>query len=323
MSDVLVQKYDSSQKGARVGWSEVYVDDERPELIQVRGAIATVGENGASVSVCENRNLYHGSLVKGMSEACSWAMYLKADSPIGPERMDSHINENALYQMHGGGFHPTGNIEANTVKWGVGSEIMANIRDDLEGVDETKFYPTVYFAVNSLIGHGRQRSEHDYVSQEMLRAVVLADPSMADHTENEVRAAEEYQTQLRTRRNNNSVVIDRLQSDSVAPRVVADEFEESRGKARTLYDMQRATSGQMFWRGAVDLREGHVRTWPYMDVTEGDSKRSYGIELEGLRKNNGQSALRELLRENEELAAGIRFSEKGINTLQALKAAEQ
>lgn len=170
-SDVLVQKYDSSQAGARVGWSEVYSDGEYPT--QVRGAIATVGEDGASVSVCENRNVYHNSLVSGMFEACSWAIYLKADQPVSEEHMMHYVENDALYQMHGGGFRPAVDVKSDTVKWGVGNEIMTNIREDLDSIGQSASYPTVYFAINALIGRSRQNFKSGHVSQEMLSSMVL------------------------------------------------------------------------------------------------------------------------------------------------------
>lgn len=321
--DMLVREYEPSEVGARIGWSEVVVSEDRPELVELRGAVATVGEGGASVSVCEDRKVYHSSLVHGLSEACSWSLHFIRDEPVLRRNLQSLFDENALSQMHGAGFHPRADIEADTVQWGEGGDIMANIREGLQHVGLAERYPTAYFAINTLIGHRQQQSKYTYVSRQELEGVVLPDASMATFTSAESDSANAYKEQLQTRYKDATGIAKQLESLTIAPRAVADDFEVSRESARNLYLAQVAIAGAMHWSGSVVLSEGHLRTWPYMDVSESDREKSYGRELRNLEMNNGYLALDELHREEKELQVGIAFVQKSINTLNALSIAEQ
>jgi hypothetical protein len=72
----------------------------------------------------------------------------------------------------------------------------------------------------------------------------------------------------------------------------------------------------------VYLPVGSRRTWPYMDASEADGLKAFGLELDGLRKKSIEPADTQLRKEAEELRARQQFAADGAQRFDAIAQAE-
>lgn len=219
MSKRIIKEYPANMAGERVGWaavSERSVDDDGGKWLQVDGAYATVGEDGAAVTFRETDDgkiaYVNSELVHGLSHACTWNFLVRRQQDGSLDRtalhqqstikISGHTSNEYVYggweKMFAGiaGHESVRLEEEGAAQWGVGNqEILEAIKGRLDEYEIDAVYPAMYIAINGVAGRNVYRREGG-ASSAQIAAYQLADVSQAEVTAREIELASTFDSSM-------------------------------------------------------------------------------------------------------------------------------
>ena len=305
--------------GQMVGWVDVMPSDEEGSLVNVVAGHATVSVDGARMQALYASQSDTGDLPTRLEDintgfigGTAVSIYFKNPNVFECVNVQSSVPlpgagpriRDSLF----GGFHREEKPDVGQGIWAVGEgNIVGAIKKALKQVGAQEMYPAVYYN----LAIRAEKPLADTTMQDTTREVFsIVDGQVADI--NEMLALDTLMKK--------SLTVFGEHPGSRVPSV----FAESREKVGRL-ERELDKRSKFYTRGwilPVGFRPGG-RTWPYMDSMNEDPERSYGPELDELKKGNIDRAYNELGREIVELGQRLELVKVFHNALSILGLKEQ
>lgn len=338
--------YPQSKAGERVGWvtvseAETQVPVENPPF-EFKIVSATVGENGArfGLTTLENPDR-RKSLPIPYQEGFMGVVAVSGILPIGdydpvyehnfqyqsgPNKVTRSSRPEDLLLRGIGFFGANGSYQAKD-QWATSNnDLVERIKTSLSDAELLERYPQVYYWLNGIVG--RFTETGDTVLEDLeLADLLLVDPKMAETTiKQEGLAADIVQNFEKSLLVDEEMINDLTVFGNIEASDIPRVFEERRKEVASLERSISDNLAGLAIRSLIYLPTGYRpsgRTWPYMDATETDKDKAYGIELRALEQGAINPAKRELEEETRELVKRQFFAEAGRKRLGNLATLER
>lgn len=310
--------YGPEDAGQKAGWVTA-VDNPDRDSFYVLGAYATVGESGASVSTIRHEvtdeRLWHDHLAAGFSRACSYAILVIPGEDTRIRNTDTvRFDREKATDLAGHSFHKEFDIDDESVTWGKGDEeLVTNLRQVLGDRGSADEFARLYLTINGGVGHGT-RVEGFPLSMSYVASNQIYDPSMSDTAAEEQSRFNEYADVLGEQIKQDTAVHEQASRWSLTE----EQFVASREGARAAFLRIGELRQTMIAPTLAYTPEGYVRSWPYMDASEGDARVAYGIEQGDVAVGNFGRVSYELEREIKELKKRQEYAARGAQVMFAL-----
>lgn len=314
------KKYEPEDAGQKVGWS-VLTKNLGGNSYYLVGAYATVGRDGGSVSILETTSgerLFYSGLTRGLGRACAYSILLdlKHDDIRLMNTDVVTVNQKGADELSGYGIRQAISIDDPAVRWAKGeSQLAATLRATLESEGLDSFYKYAYLSINGRAGH-QVYLQHGAIEPRLneIADVQIYDPDMTEAVRYEIKDMHTMYRALQGRINDGENVLRDLRKGKVDP----ETFEEYRQKVATQSRTEKELARKMTVPLISYVPEGRMRTWPYMDASEQDSRRAYGAELDALRRGNVEHVDFEMRQEIKELEKRKQYARRGAHVLSLL-----
>lgn len=312
------KEYGPEDAGQKIGWTTLEPNPDN-ESFYLRGAYATVGQDGAAVQIVEEVNdgtrLWRTGMTRGLSRACSYAILIDPTTDTRIMNSDhANVDLNDADYLAGRVYHMTRDIDDEQVMWGKGEpELTQAIKDVLGANELSDSYPYAYLTLNGRLGHQlywQRRNDVHKPNLVDLTEVQLYDPEMSDVALDEQRKAMLQNEML----NKWGVDAESITLDADRGDLDAELFERFRERVQSFHDRIEEVRQSMIAPIVSYTREGFVRTWPFMSVTD------FNREMASIEDGNQGVASLEVQREAEEVRARQRHVLQGAYILYALTA---
>ncbi|USN97292.1 MAG: hypothetical protein H6799_02875 [Candidatus Nomurabacteria bacterium] len=334
--DVIVKEFGPEMAGQRVGWVTTQVDErEDSDYVHVNLAVGTVGEEGATYSYADLSEIgggkgYHQLSTIGIVNGFSIEASVSRSEGIHPhdgyafERQDKGGDTGRLFL--GGASRVVREMEEADKQWALTApELKDAIREAMQEADIFAHYPALYYLTNGLMCHGFFL-ERARISTTEVPGMLIADPEMANTTEQQIETARKVITELQTNIETDELMLSRLTVNSDIPAgEVPDAFVTARESINAHEVTMARTAEGLIAASLVYNPVGHgpgSRTYPFMGAHPGDKDRDFAIELKALKAKNIAPANHELGKELKELRARMLWAQQGCAVLRTLNLAE-
>ncbi len=325
LTKVVDKEFSAELAGERVGWISVQDAPVDPGIKMVNVATATVGESGASLEHYElDGEASYVDNDNGFEAATGvYVPIIVAEGTVAMNGIQRHI---ATETGQGASLirnNRMGRIDPNEKTWVVGSaELIDTIKTKLREHDLEKYYPYIYYNLNII---NALREANNGLAP-AVKNILLPDATMQETTRTQIELARVVRRAMKEISTEDQRMARRLTVFSDIPAAkVPGVFVESRQRVAALEGQMRASTLNMFAASAVYVPTGQGkggRTWPYMDATESDPEKSYGLELAALEDGSVERVTHELRRETAEAKAREEHVERAIMLLQRLQKRE-
>jgi hypothetical protein len=326
---ITTAEFGPQEAGLRVGWASAARLGE--QVWQVGVVSGTVGPEGATLGHIEHDGqvLYDARRALGMKAVAGFFTVIDGERGarclIQPEiRWAKDAGDAAGIMQWGVGY--TGSVESpDDRNFATGATpLVTTLRQTLHQVGADEQYPSVYYALNGLLGREDYRTRQG-LPRIKLEEVLLADPDMAERTLLEEAGAGKILELLEKIRAADEGMVETLETSTLAAvSAVTDSFSASRLLVAELErELRELVESAVLAPSSVYLPGAALRTHPAMDPGEHDVARSFGAELAMVTKGNYGSPCDAVAAELIAIRRRQDFAQKGRAVLAALQHAEQ
>lgn len=317
------QAFSAEQKGDRVGWVRVApIENSTFAAIDIV-TTSVVGDEGAEFGAVRLR--HNDDEVESLPFPYQVGFgYTAAFSAIlSPERTRQE-EFNLMYtpQDHkiAGSSYGTGRAEellahgtADTRRYEQNAEkvwtknpaeLLDTLQQLLADVALGSAYQSLYYWMNGAIG--REQPNTSSLHGADMRRLLMPDANMNYRTREDTAHMSAMNTALLRSVTNDVRMRSKLLQPSNEAAVLLDAFVHSRDRAADLEREIGAEAEKLAVKRLAFLPTGQGRsgrTWPYMDASESDADKAYGLELRDLRAGSANRAVHEIDEEVKELEA--------------------
>lgn len=338
------KEFSPSHVGDRVGWVRAKAIDDSPFVAIDVVTTKIVSEEGAELSNQtwqDDEGESTGGAIpyqKGFGETAAFSAFVSNERNWQEESNLQYIPEgmSSTYSYHkptasellasGTGDNRSHADDAEKLWAESPKELLETLQELLGTLNIEGAYATMYYWMNGAVGREYPaRSELTYVNPADL---ILADPAMQSQTKEQLEHIKQIQTALSQNLTNDVNMRHRLTGfiGDTPMESLPSVFEDSRQRAATSEELVRAAVQGLAVKRLAYVPTGHGRagrTWPYMDATEADPDKAYGLELKDLRARKIDRAVREIDREIKELEARRTLATESIQRFTLLNELER
>ena len=320
--------------GERIGWVSTNKlqdqEDGKDSPISVDVVSATVGQDGAwfgheiltnpdgekSLPIAVEHGFLAVSAISTVlaSKENDW----RDEFNLSYLRMSTGVRDSAAKILdRATGFNvPIDAVGISDIDWASsGSELIDLLKQKMNDADYRERYAQLYYWLNGSIARFQEGFDDPFEGF-TVGELLLPDASMKKQTVEQLKHATGVANTLGYVAEHDEKMRQRLTVFSDIPKeTVPSRFIDNRRYASGGEDVIREHISKLAVRQLVYLPIGFRptgRTWPYMDASEVNEDKAFGIELAGLMSGNIEPANRELAREIAELRARQDFAQKGV-----------
>jgi len=329
--EVIEKEFQELSSGERLGWYQIGAEDES-KFTRLK-IVTAIADGGAAKLIRykneEDRTLYASDGAQGFHGTNVLELILERDSDnvklidiFGPKIEDrmGHSRDRAIaflaLDTHG--------FDAQVErKWFVGkTSLLESVRLDLIQTDREELYPYFYYNLN---GHSAQsiKDKSSDTSSSEYEEFLFPDPKMQEQTAQIFLDAKDSEVRLEM-----AYLADRKMVRNLS--VFGDAKPEDIPRLFEKYRINQAIFEQDLIQKSITpfgryyfLPVGVVRSWPYMDASEPDNDKAFGLELRDLKNREVDLTLSQIKYEMKELEKRRLHAQAGLLIIKALQELEK